>query len=216
MSGRCWLDDTRTSYDTVTASYADLLRDELTRQPYGRAVLALFAELVRTGGGGPVADVGCGPGRVTAHLCGLGVEIFGIDLSPAMVEVALRDHPDLRFEVGSMTDLALADSSLAGLLAWYSLIHVPDDVVPAVLADFRRVLRPGGVLMLAFQIGDERRLKTVGYGGHPMSVHVHLRPPDRVAALLRGAGFDVQARLIREPDTTAGVPQAYVIARRRP
>ena len=114
-----------------------------------------------------------------------------------------------------MTDLALADSSLAGLLAWYSIIHVPDKVVPAVLAEFRRVLRPRGLVLLAFQVGDEARRKTEGYGGHPMSVHLFLRPPARVAALLHDAGLDVEAQLIREPDTTERSPQAYLLARRR-
>jgi trans-aconitate methyltransferase len=86
--------------------------------------------MVHTAGGGPVAGVGCGPGHVTAHLHELGVDAFGIDLSPVMVEVARRDHPGLRFGVGSMTDLNLADASVAGLLAWWSLIHVPDAAVP--------------------------------------------------------------------------------------
>src|SRR5437762_5401465 len=145
-----WLDDTRTSYDTVAVSYADLLRDALAGEPFQRGILALFAELVRAQGNGPVADVGCGPGRITAYLHGIGLDAFGVDLSPAMIEVARRDHPGLRFEVGSMTDLELADGSLAGLLSWFSLIHVPDDAVPTVLAEFFRVLRPSAALLLGF------------------------------------------------------------------
>ncbi|MFF1923188.1 class I SAM-dependent DNA methyltransferase [Streptomyces sp. NPDC058221] len=194
MESESWLADTRTSYDTVAADYADQVRGLLDETPYERAALGLFAELVRATGGGPVADVGCGPGRMTAHLRGLGVDAFGIDLSPAMIEVARRDHPDLRFEVGSMTDLALADASMAGLIAWYSLIHVPDDEIDTVLAHFRRVLRPGGPLLLGFHVGDGSRLKAQGYGGHPMKVHVHLRRPGRMAALLEESGFTVEAR----------------------
>lgn len=107
MSGRLplRLEDTRTSYDTVAASYADQVRDLLDDTPEERAVLALFAELAKSRGGGSVADVGCGPGRITAHLCRLGVDASGIDLSPGMIGVARRDHPGLRFELGSMTDL---------------------------------------------------------------------------------------------------------------
>ena len=120
-----WLTDTRASYDTVADSYADYMRESLGEEPYLRAALALFAELVHVAGGGPVADVGCGPGQVTAHLHELGLDIFGIDLSPSMVDVARREHPELRFEVGSMTDLDLADASVAGLLAFWSLVHVP-------------------------------------------------------------------------------------------
>lgn len=204
----------RRSYDTVAHDYAQLLRDALAASPYDRAVLGLFTEAVAAGGGGPVADVGCGPGRVTAHLAAAGTDVFGIDLSPAMIGVARRDHPGLRFQVGSMTQLPLAGSSLAGLLAWYSLIHLPDAVLPEVLAHFSRVLRPGGLALLAFQVGDESRLKTAGYGGHPMRLHVHLRPAERVAALLEQAGLAVESRLVRAPGPGEGAPQAYLLARR--
>src|SRR3954470_11224930 len=133
-----WLDDTRKSYDTVAESYADRLRGALAREPFQRGVLALFAELVRAAGTGPVADVGCGPGRITGYLHGAGLDVFGIDLSPAMIDLARQDHPGLRFEVGSMTSLDLVGESLTGLLAWFSLIHVPDEAIPTVLAEFHR------------------------------------------------------------------------------
>lgn len=206
------LEAIRESYDTVAADYADLLRDALAEAPHDRAVLGLFAELVLAAGGGPVADLGCGPGRITAHLAGLGLDAFGIDLSPGMVEVARREHPGLRFDVGSVTDLDLGDGSLAGLLAWYSLIHLPDDVVRDVLPRFRRALRPGGLVLLAFQVGDDVRVKTSGYGGHPMRLRVHLRPPERVAGWLAEAGLEVRTCLVREPEPPEGVPQAYLLA----
>lgn len=214
MTGGGWLADTRASYDTVAESYADLLRDALAGATYERAILGLFAELVRTSGGGPVADIGCGPGRITAYLHNLGVDAFGIDLSPTMIDLARRDHAGLRFEVGSMTDLDLTDSCVAGLLARFSLIHIPDDEVPAVLAHFHRVLRPDGALLLAFHVGDEHRLKTQGYGGHPMKVYVHRRPPDRVAAWLRDAGFTVEAQMLHHPDESRR--GAFLFARRQP
>jgi SAM-dependent methyltransferase len=211
MNADGWLSDTRTSYDTVAVSYADQLRDALAGEPYLRATLALFADLIRAAGGGPVADVGCGPGHVTAYLHGLGVDAFGIDLSPVMIDVARRDHPDLRFQVGSMTDLDLAEASVAGLLAFWSLIHVPDDAVPTVFGHFRRALRPGGPLLLGFHVGDESRLKTQGYGGHPMKVQVHRRQPGQVAAWLRDAGFTVEAQILLDPDES--VPGAVLFAR---
>ncbi|MGC4792691.1 class I SAM-dependent DNA methyltransferase [Micromonospora saelicesensis] len=189
-----WLTATRVSYDTVAVSYAHLVRDLLAEAPYERAALASFAELVQGAGGGPVADVGCGTGRITAHLHTLGVDAFGIDLSPGMIAVARRDHPELRFKVGSMTDLDLADGSVAGLVAWYSLIHIPDDQIGIVFAHFRRVVRPGGPLLLGFHVGDATTLKTEGYGGHPMNVHVHRRQPAQVAAWLRQSGFTVDSQ----------------------
>ncbi|WP_222719875.1 class I SAM-dependent DNA methyltransferase [Actinokineospora xionganensis] len=209
-----WLADTRTSYDTVAVSYTDQMRDAIAGDLYLRAALALFADRVRAAGDGPVADVGCGPGHVTAHLRGLGVDAFGIDLSPGMIDVARREYPGLRFEVGSMTDLHLGDASVAGVLAWWSLIHLPDDEVPTVFAHFHRVLRPGGPLQLGFHVGDVSRLKTEGYGGHPMKVHVHRRQPDKVASWLRDAGFEVEAHWLLDPDER--VRQAILFARRHP
>ena len=104
----------------------------------------MSAELVRAGGNGPVADVGCGPGWVTAILARLGLDAFGVDLSPRTIALARRTHPHLRFEVGSMLALDLADGSLGGLLACYSIIHVPWELRPKLFAEFHRVLAPGG------------------------------------------------------------------------
>ena len=107
---------TRTAYDRVAASYADLLRNALDAKPLDRALLAAFADGVRARGG-PVADLGCGPGRIAGHLRRLGVDVVGVDLSPGMVRVARRDHPGLPLAVGSLSALPLADGALAGALA---------------------------------------------------------------------------------------------------
>ncbi|GAA0580748.1 hypothetical protein GCM10010172_77060 [Paractinoplanes ferrugineus] len=111
-----------------------------------------------------------------------------------------------------MTALDLADESLTGLLAWFSLIHIPDDEVRTVLAEFHRVLRPGGALLLAIKAGDSVHHKTEGYGGHPMNLHVHRRRPAAVVARLTEAGFTAEAELLHhpEPDTTG----AFLFARR--
>ena len=113
-----------------------------------------------------------------------------------------------------MTDLDLVDGSIAGLLAFWSLIHVPDDEIPGVFGQFRRVLRPGGPLLIGFHVGDESQLKTQGYGGHPMKIHVHRRQPDRVTAWLRDAGFTVKAHLLLKLDQ--GMPGAILFADRQP
>ena len=206
-----WQADARESYDTVAESYARAVT--LDAFPVVRAVLALFAERVRAVGG-PVVDVGCGPGQITAHLRDLGLDAFGIDLSPEMVRLARRDHPGLRFEIGSMTDLDVPDGSVGGALAWYSTQHVPDDDLPTVAAHLHRVLRPGGVAMLGFHVGDRSTLKTEGYGGHPMRIHVHRRPVERVASWLRDAGFVIEAHVLLDPDDD--VPGGVVLARREP
>ncbi|WP_229834671.1 class I SAM-dependent methyltransferase [Streptomyces xantholiticus] len=214
MNADDWLADTRTSYDTVAASYAELTRHLLDETPEEGAVLALFADLVRAQGGGLVADVGCGTGRITAHLRKLDLDAFGIDLSPGMIGAARRDHPDVRFDLGSMTDLPLADASVTGLVAWYSLIHVPDDEISSVLAHFRRVLRPGGPLLLSFHVGDGSQLKTEGYGGHPMKVYVHRRQHDQTIEWLNEAGFTVEThKTLTSAESKLG---GIILARRQP
>lgn len=207
-----WLSDTRDSYDAVAADYAEETRDLLDRLLHVRAGVVLFAELVRAIGGGPVLDVGCGPGHTTALLRELGADASGIDLSPAMIEIARREHPGARFEVGSMTDLEVADGSLAGVLAWWSLIYIPDEAVPDVLGQFRRVLRPGGVLAVGFHIGDESKLETTGDGAERVETYVHHRPPGRVTGWVREAGFTVEAQHLLDPDGPK--PGAIVFARR--
>lgn len=206
-----WLADTRTSYDTDAAGYTEKVRGLLDGSPYLRASLMLFAGLVRDAGGGPVADVGCGPGYVTAYLHDLGVDAVGIDLSPEMIATAQRDYPNLRFEVGTMTDLDLADNSVAGVLAFWSVIHVPDHAVPGVLDQFRRVLHPGGPLLVGFHVGDETQHTSEGYTGRPISVDSHHRRPSQVATWLRDAGFTIEAELIMAPDEA--VPGAVIFAR---
>jgi len=208
-----FLGATRASYDAVVDDYTEWLRHELESKPLERALLAGFTELVQVEGSGPVADIGCGSGRVTAHLHGLGLPVFGIDLSPQMVAVARQTHPGLRFDVDSMTALDLPDGALGGILAWYSIIHIPKERLPEVFAEFHRVLAPGGHMLLAFQVGDEPRHLTEAFG-HAVSLTFHRLQPDRIAELLGQAGLVPFARMLREPEGVEKTQQAYLLARK--
>ncbi|GDY53378.1 hypothetical protein SVIO_040010 [Streptomyces violaceusniger] len=143
MTDTPYLAAVRESYDTVAADYAASVKAPAELDPLSRAMLAAFAELVRATGRGPVADVGCGPGKVTAHLTELGLSAFGIDVSPKMIELAREAHPNLRFAVGSMTALEIGDHDLGGILAYYSTHHTPPELLPVVFAEFHRTLAPG-------------------------------------------------------------------------
>jgi SAM-dependent methyltransferase len=205
------LHTTRTFYDALAEDYTEMVRTDLDTRPLERALLGAFAEIVR--GSGPTAELGCGPGRIAAHLHSLGVDVFGVDLSPAMVAIARRSYPGLRFDEGSMTALDLKDESLGGIVAWYSVIHTPPEDLPAVFAEFHRVLAPGGHLLAAFQVGDEP-LHLDRPFGLPVSLDFNRLRPDRVTELLAQAGLTVTARMEREPYENEKVPQAFLLARK--
>ncbi|MFF0161904.1 methyltransferase domain-containing protein [Streptomyces sp. NPDC005263] len=191
---------TREAYDDAAPTYAELFSDSLRDRPLDRAILGVFAEVVRAGGNRPVADLGCGPGHVTAHLEELGLTAFGIDASPAMIELARQACPGLRFEVGSMAALDIADGALGGVLSRWSVIHTPPPELPGILAEFHRVLAPGGHLLIGFSATADP--------SHPTQVFDHaVAPayrwwPDHLAAMLRTAGLAEVARMVREPQPT--------------
>ena len=137
--------------------------------------------------------------------------MFGIDLSPEMIAIARRDYPDLRFELGTMTDLDLADESVVGIVAFWSVIHVPDRAIPGVFEQFRRVLRPQGLLLVGFHVGDETRHTSEGYTGRPIDVDSHHRRPTKIMGWLHEAGFTIDAELVIGPDED--VPGAVIFAR---
>ncbi|MFJ4834371.1 class I SAM-dependent DNA methyltransferase [Streptomyces sp. NPDC088747] len=186
---------TSEAYDGVAVLYADLVRDSLAALPLDRSVLAAFADLTRAAGAGPVAELGCGPGYVTAHLRDLELDVFGVDLSPVMIGLAREAHPDLRFEVGSMDALDLADGELGGIVSWYSVIHTPPHEIPSYFAEFRRVLAPGGILALAF---FEAEGGPVTPFDHKVTT-AYRWPVDDLARLAREAGFVEVGRMLREP-----------------
>lgn len=205
----------RSSYDAIAGPYRERHPDGLGDRPLERGLLTAFAELVRAGGTAPVADLGSGPGYVTARLHALGVPVFGVDVSPRTVELARRSHPGLRFHVGSLTSLDLPDGSLGGIAALYSIIHVPDEYLTETFAGFHRVLEPGGHVLLAFQSGDEDdRSRLSERFGQAVSLDCYWRTPETVAGHLTRAGLRIQARVLREPEEDETRPRAFLLARK--
>lgn len=207
------LDAHQSSYDCVAEEYAAQFVDELAHKPLDRALLTCFAEQAR--GLGPVADVGCGPGQIARYLHRLGLPVLGIDLSPQMVALARRLHPEMTFEQGTMLALAAADAAWGGIVAFYSIIHLPPDAVPAALREFHRVLRPGGLLLLAFHAGRER-VHLDEWWGHPVALDFHYFEPAAVEGQLQAAGYVVEARIERQPYEAVEHPsrRAYLLARK--
>ncbi|WP_345645235.1 class I SAM-dependent methyltransferase [Streptomyces tremellae] len=196
----------------MAAVYADFVRDALDGLPLDRAVLAAFAELARSGPAGPVAELGCGPGQMTAHLRDLGLDAFGVDLSPALIARARAAHPDLRFDVGSMAALDLPDAGLSGVLSWYSVIHTPPRKLPPYFAEFSRVLAPGGHLLLAF---FESEGDPVTPFDHKVTT-AYRWPLDGLAALARASGLTETARMLREPAPGERFRRGHLLLRKPP
>ena len=204
----------REGYDAVAADYAREIGDELARKPFDRALLAMSAELAD---GGRIADLGCGPGHVSAFLAGLGADVIGVNLSARMLDIARERVPDAEFVQGDLRDLPLPDASLAGAVAFYSLIHLAPGHVSVAIREIARILRPGAHAVIAFHRGDEvRHLAT--WWGHEVNIDFRLMDPEIVAGDLWDAGMEVTARVDRAP--IAGVERrterSYLVARARP
>ena len=216
-------DPTGVSYDRVAERYADTIGDELDHRPLERGLLDAFASLL--GPGARVADLGCGPGHVTAYLADAGLDASGVDLSPGMIEVARSRYPGSSFEVGSMLELAAEDGSLDGALAWYSVIHLDDDQRPGAYTEMARTVRPGGWLLVGFHVsgqsmvgprgpGEAARIRT--WWDQPVDLAFHFLDPAVETASLAAAGWHAAARLEREPmiATEPQTTRCYLLAQR--
>lgn len=206
----------RATYDAVAVLYADLFKDSLDDRPVERGLLAAFAEMVRRGPAGPVADLGCGPGYVAAHLHGLGLPVLGVDQSAEMLAIGRARYPEVRFALGSLTSLGLTDSSCRGVLSRSSVIHLPPALLSSALAEFARVLAPGGWLLLSFSATDGPE-PPYEYYDHRVT-GAYRWWPDYVVSLLRAAGVTETARLTEnpEPDDRRQFRVASILARKGP
>lgn len=206
------LDALRESYDAVAAEYVEHLFSELSGKPLDRHLLNRFAEEVR--GRGLVGDFGCGPGQVARYLHEQGLEVLGIDLSPEMIRQASTLSPEIEFRVGDLLALDLPDASLAGIVAFYSVIHFEPPEIDRAFREMRRVLAPDGVLLLAFHIGD-KTIHLDELWGRAVSLDFRFLVPGEIVAALQETGFAVTESTEREPYEGAEYPsrRAYLLAR---
>ncbi|MDC5698897.1 methyltransferase domain-containing protein [Intrasporangium calvum] len=205
---------TKKAYDTVADVYADRFTATEPEQPVELAMIDHFAGLLHE----PrrVLDAGCGAGRMLPYLAAQGCRPEGVDLSPEMVRRAQSDHPDYPCTVRSLTDLDYPDATFDGVFSWYSTIHNPDDDLDSMFAEMVRVLRPGGHLLVAFQVGDGMRRVGQGFAalGYDIVMNRYHRATPDMVARLEAHGLEVTAQLERSPVPSESDPQAVVIARR--
>ncbi len=203
----------RTSYDLVADEYVRRIFEELQHKPLDRQLLDRFAASVRDVG--PACDMGCGPGHVARYLHERGLQVCGVDLSPVMVERARHLTPGVDFRPGDMMALDVPDATWAGIAAFYSIIHIPRSDVTRALGDLRRVLRPGGLLLLAFHIGDDT-VHLDEWWGEKVCLDFFFFRSEEVAGYLRAAGFNIEEIIEREPypDVEYQSRRSYIFARR--
>ena len=203
----------RESYDRLAEEYARRIFDELQHKPLDRELLDRFAK--QTKGRGQVCDMGCGPGHVARYLHDAGASVFGLDLSPRMLEQARKLNPDIPFREGNMISLDLPDGTLAGVAAFYAIVNIPKQSLPLVFRDIRRVLQPGGLLLLAFHAGDEVFHEDELWG-QKISMDFLLLPQSEIKLDLEAVGFTVEEVVEREPypEVEYQSRRAYIFARK--
>ncbi|WP_378144062.1 class I SAM-dependent methyltransferase [Cnuibacter sp. UC19_7] len=193
------------AYSRRAAEYTELLGSMSAVHPSDLALIDAWARTVE----GPVLDAGCGPGHWTAHLVDLGLQVRGIDLVEPFLDHARSAHPGVRFDRGSIDRLADDDAALGGVLSWFSTIHHTPGDIGVPLAEFARVLRPGGTLVLGcFDAPDGADVEPFDHA----VVTAYRWSPERIRAEVERAGFEVVETHRR---SGAGYrPVAALVARR--
>ena len=207
------IQDTQTSYDRVAAEYADRFKDEMDDKPFDRDCLDRLVREVQDLG--QICDLGCGPGQIARYLHRQGIKTLGVDLSPKMVAEAQRLNPEIHFHQGDMLSLPDAENSWGGIAAFYCIIHIPRAQVVDALREMRRVLNPGGMLLVTFHIGEEIK-HTDEWWEKPVNLDFAFYLPEQMETWLKDAGFDLVETLVREPNPEVEVAtrRAYLFARK--
>ena len=191
------------AYSARSAEYTELFGSVESTHAEDRSLVRGWARSLS----GRVLDAGCGPGQWAGFLHSLGTEVEGVDLVPEFIATARRRHPEIPFTLGRLEELSTPSQSLAGILAWYSVIHTPPQDLGDVLAEFARCLEPGGSLLLGFFEGD-----AVEEFPHAVAP-AYFWPVEEMTARLQEAGFTVTGTHSRRDPGAR--PHAAVVAVRR-
>ncbi|WP_144764842.1 class I SAM-dependent methyltransferase [Curtobacterium sp. 9128] len=196
----------------VTAAYGHRAADYIAALGAMSSVHPADEHLVTSwasGIAGRVLDAGCGPGHWTAHLRKHGADVVGVDRVPEFIAHARAAHPDSAFRLGSIDALPETAGSVAGVLAWYSLIHHGPETIRRPLGEFARVLRPGGGMLVGFFVGPD-----VGAFDHAVT-SAWWWPAEALAAQVDAAGFDVVETHTRTGAADGPRPHGAIVAVRR-
>jgi SAM-dependent methyltransferase len=191
-----WNDRLIDSYDLIAERYADHRVGLLARVAHDVDLLDRYAAAIRDSG--RVCDLGCGTGTIARQLASRGVDVFGVDISPGMVAVARNRYPDVAFREGDMRALDLPDASVAGVVSFYSILHLARPEVRPALSEIGRVLCPGGLVLITAYQGDGED-HTDLWLGCAVSIDTTLFRPGELEALVEAAGLRVDEVVVRDP-----------------
>jgi ubiquinone/menaquinone biosynthesis C-methylase UbiE len=187
----------RAAYDAVAADYADAFGGDLLRLPLDREVLDDFAGRVALCG--PILDIGCGPAQVSQYLANQGAPMVAMDLAPEMLRVARQRRGITRLAGADMRSIPFGRNSFAGVVAFYSLHHLPRTELGSALAEINRILQPGGTLVVATHLG-ESEVYTSAFLGHEIeTVGGTLYQDQELLAALQNQSFLIEKVRYRDP-----------------
>jgi ubiquinone/menaquinone biosynthesis C-methylase UbiE len=143
---------TSTAYNLTAQKYHDLFHNEMNEKEYDCKLLNSLA--ARFNSNSLICDAGCGPsGHIGRYLFNKGIKIIGVDISEKCVELARLNNPDMKFECADISSMPFDDNYFDGLISYYSIVNTPKIYVDRLFTEFRRVLKPGGYLLVAVKAG---------------------------------------------------------------